>query len=317
MGCAPPREEPRPAGREPALGCVGERGPPHTHTAGGRRELTEEERLCHSAGQGPSPAGRQTAQEHHVSRAAGRLPEKLLTQSGRRAGHPGDGDERKTPREPRGAHVAARRENKRKTARVGQQLGSELRSSPALPPAGAPGTARSSAGESCPAAHKLPKCCPKPWGQRGAPPTALSAHGSPSPCLFVLSRSALAADAVPPGHPEARRAPPGHRRPGPAPAAEALLQTRVRRPRPAGTSPPSPGTAALGGTAGQSNKHNASSHRPSSAGAGGCGGGAVPGGDRAGGAGAVCSSSSSWSPERLRALLGAGTSGPGAGSCVW
>lgn len=141
-------------------------------------------------------------------------------------------------REPRGAHVAARRENKRKTARVGQQLGSELWSSPALPLAGEPSTARSSVGESCPAAHKLPKCCPKPRGHWGVPPAALSAHGSPSPCLFVLSRSALAADAVPPGHPEARRAPPGHRRPGPAPAAEALLQTRVRRPRPAGTSPP-------------------------------------------------------------------------------
>lgn len=172
-------------------------------------------------------------------------------------------------------------------------------------------------GRELPCGRQTPQMLPKTTGPAGSPPIALSAHGSPSPCLFVLSRSALAADAVPPGHPEARRAPPGHRRPGPAPAAEALLQTRVRRPRPAGTSPPSPGTAALGGTAGQSNKHNASSHGPSSAGAGGCGGGAVPGGGRAGGAGAACSSSSSWSPERLRALLGAGTSGPGAGSCVW
>lgn len=166
-------------------------------------------------------------------------------------------------------------------------------------------------GRELPCGTQTPQMLPETTGPAGSPPAALSAHGSPSPCLFLLSRSALAADAVPAGHPEARRAPPGHRRPGPAPAAEALLQTRVRRPRPAGTSPPLRVRLHSGAPRGRA--INASSHGPSSAGAGGSG----AAGGRAVGAGAVCSSSSSWSPERLRALLGAGTSGPGAGSCVW
>ncbi|XP_074744428.1 neuralized-like protein 2 isoform X1 [Strix uralensis] len=40
--------------------------------------------------------------------------------------------------------------------------------------------------------------------------------------------SSLPADALPARHPEAHRPPPGHRWPGPAPAAEELLPTRVR-----------------------------------------------------------------------------------------
>ncbi|XP_069657155.1 neuralized-like protein 2 isoform X2 [Haliaeetus albicilla] len=40
--------------------------------------------------------------------------------------------------------------------------------------------------------------------------------------------SSLPTDPLPAGHPEAHRPPPGHRRPGPAPATEELLPTRVR-----------------------------------------------------------------------------------------
>ncbi|XP_042657187.1 neuralized-like protein 2 isoform X1 [Tyto alba] len=59
--------------------------------------------------------------------------------------------------------------------------------------------------------------------------------------------SSLPADPLPPGHPEAHRAPPGHRRPGPARAAEELLQTRVRcRGR-----CPAPPPGAAGGLPGQ------------------------------------------------------------------
>ncbi|XP_074744430.1 neuralized-like protein 2 isoform X3 [Strix uralensis] len=58
----------------------------------------------------------------------------------------------------------------------------------------------------------------RPWRAAQQPPEKTKANQPRS----------LPADALPARHPEAHRPPPGHRWPGPAPAAEELLPTRVR-----------------------------------------------------------------------------------------